>query len=260
MGNGSTGHGTDGTAADSAAADAAAYRAAREVPPEGLGAWRAALAEEAGLRPGMTVLDIGAGTGGFAAAFREWFGVDVLAVEPSAAMRALIPAGDGITALDGRAEALPVGDGCADAAWFGSVVHHIGDLPAAAREARRALRPGAPVLVRNVFPGRGDRDLRLRFFPETADAVAGYPTVDQVTAAFTAAGFHRTALHQLPQESAPTLSAYADSLHRGTDSKLRSLSDAAWARGLARLRAAAAADPAEKAVSWLDLLVLRADG
>ncbi|MFI0895076.1 class I SAM-dependent methyltransferase [Streptomyces sp. NPDC020983] len=248
----------EGTGPDSV--DAGAYRAAREVPLSGLGAWREAVAEEAGLRPGMTVLDVGAGTGGFAVAFREWFGVDVLAVEPAAAMRALIPAGDGITALGGRAEALPVGDGCADAAWFGSVLHHIGDLAAAAREARRALRPGAPVLVRNVFPGRGGRDLRLRFFPETARAVAGYPTVEQVTAVFAAAGFRRTALRSLPQESAPTLAAYADGLRRGTDSKLRSLSDAAYARGLARLRAAAAADPAEKAVSWLDLLVLRADG
>ncbi|MFI0718200.1 class I SAM-dependent methyltransferase [Streptomyces sp. NPDC021224] len=250
---------TDEVAADAREA-AAAYRAAREVPREGLGAWREALAAEAGLRPGMTVLDVGAGTGGFAAAFREWFGVDVLAVEPDAAMRALIPAGDGVTALAGRAEALPVGDGCADAAWFGSVVHHIGDLAAAAREARRVLRPGAPVLVRNVFPGRGARDLRLRFFPETADAIAGYPTVEDVTAAFATAGFRRTALHALPQESAPTLAAYADGLRRGTDSKLRSLSDAAYARGLARLRAAAAADPGERAVSWLDLLVLRADG
>ncbi|WP_052396971.1 class I SAM-dependent methyltransferase [Streptomyces sp. NRRL F-5123] len=252
------GRGTGGLA--DPADDAAAYRAAREVPREGLGAWREAVAEEAGLRPGMTVLDVGAGTGGFATAFREWFGVDVLAVEPSAAMRALIPADDGITVLEGRAEALPVGDGCADAAWFGSVVHHIEDLVAAARETRRALRPGAPVLIRNVFPGRAERDLRLRFFPETADSVAYYPPVEHVVTVFTAAGFHRTALRTLPQESAPTLAAYADGLRRGTDSKLRSLSDAAYARGLDRLRAAAAADPTEKAVSWMDLLVLRADG
>ncbi|MFI0940793.1 class I SAM-dependent methyltransferase [Streptomyces sp. NPDC021020] len=238
---------------------AAAYRAAREVPREGLGAWREAVAEEAGLRPGMTVLDVGAGTGGFATAFREWFGVDVLAVEPDAAMRALIPADDGITVLKGRAESLPVDDACADMAWFGSVVHHIDDLVATAREARRALRPGAPVLIRNVFPGRGERDLRLRFFPETARSVAYYPPLDHVITVFTAAGFHHTALHTLPQESAPTLAAYADGLRRDTDSKLRAISDAAYARGLDRLRAAAAADPAEKAVSWMDLLVLRAD-
>ncbi|WP_037911696.1 class I SAM-dependent methyltransferase [Actinacidiphila yeochonensis] len=236
---------------------AAAYRAAREIPREGLGAWRQAVAEEAALQPGWTVLDVGAGTGGFARAFHDWYGVHVLAVEPAPAMRALIPTGPGVEALDGRAEALPVPDGRADAAWLGSVVHHIGDLAAAARELRRALRPGAPVLIRNTFPGRGERDLRVRFFPETADSVAGYPTVEQVTAAFAAVGFRRTALRPLPQVSAPTLAHYADRLRRETDTKLSSLSDDAYARGLARLRAAAAADPEEPATSWMDLLVLR---
>ncbi|WP_251091531.1 methyltransferase domain-containing protein [Streptomyces sp. Caat 7-52] len=246
---------------DSYDAEAAAeYRQAREVPREGLESWRQAVAVEAGFAAGMTVLDVGAGTGGFAAAFHDWFAVNVLAVEPAAAMRALIPAGEGIQALDGRAEALPVPDSCADAAWLGSVMHHIGDLEAAARELRRALRPGAPVLIRNTFPGRSERDLRVRFFPETADSVAGYPTVEQVEAAFATAGFRRTALRCLPQESAPTLAAYADRIRRDTDTKLRALSDDAYARGLARIREAAAADPEERAVSWMDLLVLRRAG
>ncbi|MFC1419778.1 class I SAM-dependent methyltransferase [Streptacidiphilus cavernicola] len=232
------------------------YRAAREVPRDGLDAWRAAVAEAVPLAPGMTLLDVGAGTGAFADAFHAWFGVTVLAVEPAEAMRALIPASAAIHALDGRAEALPVPDGCADAAWLGSVLHHIGDLAAAARELRRALKPGAPVLIRNAFPGRCDRDLRVRFFPETARTIDGYLGVDQVCAVFAEAGFARVGLHSLPQQSAPTLRAFADGLRRDADSKLRALDDDAYARGLARLRAAADADPEEPAVSWMDLLVL----
>ncbi|MFI2645581.1 class I SAM-dependent methyltransferase [Streptomyces sp. NPDC018610] len=239
------------------AATAAEYREAREIPREGLEAWRQAVAAEARLAPGATVLDVGAGTGGFAGAFHDWFGVKVLAVEPAAAMRALIPESAGVRALEGRAEALPVPDACADAAWLGSVMHHIGDLEAAARELRRTLRPGAPVLIRNTFPGRGERDLRVRFFPETADGVAGYPTVEEVEAAFATAGFRRSALRSLPQESAPTLAAYADRLRRDSDTKLRALSDDAYARGIARIRQAAAADPGTPAISWMDLLVLR---
>lgn len=236
---------------------AAAYRAAREIPLDGLTAWREAVAEAAAPRPGMTVLDVGAGTGGFATAFRDWFGVRVLAVEPAAAMRALITTGDGIEALDGRAEALPVPDASADAAWLGSVVHHLSDLEEAARELRRALRPGAPVLIRNTFPGRCARDLRVRFFPETAAGIDAYPAVDTVVAAFAAAGFARTVLlRSLPQRSAPTLTAYAERLRRDADSKLRALSDDAYARGLARLRGAAARSPEEPATSWMDLLVL----
>jgi SAM-dependent methyltransferase len=232
------------------------YRAAREIPREGLESWRLALAEEAGLAPGATLLDVGAGTGGFAGAFRDWFGVRVIAVEPAAAMRALIPASADIEVLDGRAEALPVPDSSADAAWLGSVLHHVDDLGAAARELRRVLRPGAPVLIRNAFPGRCDRDLRVRFFPETARQIDGYRSVEQVCAIFSGAGFGQVALRSLPQRSAPTLAAFAAGLRRDSDSKLRALDDEAYARGLAALHAAAAADPTEPAVSWMDLLVL----
>jgi ubiquinone/menaquinone biosynthesis C-methylase UbiE len=240
-------------------ATAEQYRLAREVPRAGLAAWQAAIEEAAGLAPGMTVLDVGAGTGGFAAALHDWFGVHVVAVEPAEAMRALIPAvpvtaaGSGVEVLDGRADALPVPDGSADAAWLGSVLHHIPDLPAAARELRRALKPGAPVLIRNLFPGRAERDLRVRFFPETAAVVDGYPTVDRVCADFATAGFEPRELAAIPQESAPGLGQYADLLRRDTDTKLRALSDEEFASGMARLRAA---DPAEPAVSWMDLLVL----
>jgi SAM-dependent methyltransferase len=241
-------------------ATAEQYRLAREVPREGLAAWRAAIAEAAGLAPGMTVLDVGAGTGGFATALHDWFGVHVIAVEPAAAMRALIPATSaipGVRALDGRADALPVPDACADAAWLGSVLHHIPDLPAAARELRRALRPRAPVLIRNVFPGRAADDLRVRFFPETARGIEAYPSVDDVCAAFATAGFVRRGLAAVPQESAADLGQYADRLRRDADGKLRALDDEQFARGMARLRAA---DPAAPATSWMDLLVLAGAG
>ncbi|RKE17794.1 class I SAM-dependent methyltransferase [Streptomyces sp. TLI_171] len=236
---------------------AADYRAAREVPQEGLTAWREAIAEHAALRPGARLLDVGAGTGAFATAFRDWYGAHVVAIEPAAAMRELIPAGDGITVLDGRAERLPVADAGADAAWLGSVIHHITDLPAAARELRRALRPGGPVLIRNAFPGRCERDLRVRFFPETAAGIADYPSVEVVTAAFAEAGFQRHALLSLPHQSAPTLAEFAARLRRDADTKLRALPDEAWQAGLDRLNRAAAEHPEEPAVSWMDLLVLR---
>src|SRR6266545_3736751 len=66
---------------------AAAYKAVREVPREGLSEWREAVRRHLRPSPGMTLVNIGAGTGAFAAAFSDWFGLNVLAVEPSAAMR-----------------------------------------------------------------------------------------------------------------------------------------------------------------------------
>jgi SAM-dependent methyltransferase len=124
----------------------------------------------------MTLVDIGAGTGAFAAAFSDWFDLSVLAVEPSAAMRDQIPRTPAVQVFEGNASALPLPDESADAAWLSLVIHHIPDLAVAAQEIRRVLRPGAPVLIRQGFPDRYEPsgDLKLdridlvRWFPETA--------------------------------------------------------------------------------------------
>jgi SAM-dependent methyltransferase len=211
----------------------------------------------------MTVADIGAGTGAFAAAFRDWFGLRILAVEPSAAMRAQIPRRPGIQVLAGDAHALPLADGAADGAWLSLVIHHLPDLDAAARELRRVLRPGAPVLIRQGFPGRLARVELVRWFPETARTVATYPSVEQTCQAFAAVGFRREALEPVPEiypTSLAELLAQVDTLRRA-DTTLRSLSEEEFRRGKDRLRraaqAAAATPNPEPRSNWLDLLVLR---
>src|SRR5689334_8070047 len=118
---------------------AAAFKAVRELPRDGLTGWREAVRRHVRPAPGMTVVDIGAGTGAFTAAFVDWFAVDLIAVEPSAAMRAQIPRAASVDVREGDATALPLPDESADAAWLSLVIHHIPDLPAAAREIRRVL-------------------------------------------------------------------------------------------------------------------------
>jgi predicted RNA methylase len=61
---------------------AAAFKAVREVPRDGLSAWREVVRRHLRPSPAMTLADIGAGTGAFAAAFSDWFGLGILAVEP----------------------------------------------------------------------------------------------------------------------------------------------------------------------------------
>ena len=242
---------------------AAAYKAVREVPRDGLLEWREAIRRHLGPSPTMTVVDIGAGTGAFAAAFRDWFGVSIAAVEPSAAMRAQIPHRAGIRVLEGDAATLPLPDDSADAAWLSLVIHHIPDLEAAAREIRRVLRPGAPVLIRQGFPGRLDRIENVRWFPETARAVDSYPSVEQTCQAFEAAGFGRDALEQIPETYPISLAeflAQADTLRRA-DTTMRILTEEEFLRGKERLRRAvqdAEQTPdQEPRTNWLDLLVLR---
>jgi SAM-dependent methyltransferase len=242
---------------------AGAYREVREIPRDGLGEWREAIRRHLRPVPGMIVVDIGAGTGQFAAALNDWFEVSVVAVEPSAAMRARIPRRPGIRVLEGDASTLRLPDGSADGAWLSLMIHHIPDLEAAAREIRRVLRPGAPVLIRQGFPGRLDRVELVRWFPETARMAGTYPSVEQTCQAFAAAGFSRDALEPVPETYPASLAeflAQADTFRRA-DTTMRSLTEEEFLRGKERLRRAvldAGKTPSpEPRTNWLDLLVLR---
>jgi SAM-dependent methyltransferase len=239
---------------------AAAFKAAREIPREGLGEWREAIRRHLRPSPGMTVLDIGAGTGAYSSAFVDWFDVRVVAVEPSDAMRSRIPQTPAIEVLAGDAMSLPVPDGCADGAWLSLVIHHVPDLAAAAGEVRRVLRPGAPVLIRQGFPDRPlDGIEMIRWFPETARMVAAYPTLEEVCRTFAAAGFPDATVEQVCDVRSGSLAdllAELDELRRA-DTTLRALSDEEFLRGQDRVRLAVEAGHDEPRTNQLDLLVLR---
>jgi ubiquinone/menaquinone biosynthesis C-methylase UbiE len=243
---------------------AAAYKAVREIPRDGLADWRDAIRRHLRPAPGMTLVDVGAGTGQFAAALSDWFGIGVLAVEPSDAMRAQIPRRPEIRVLAGDAAAIPVPDGSADGAWLSLMLHHIPDLDAAAREIRRVLRPRAPVLIRQGYPGRAGpaRTFPWEFFPETTRVTGTFPSLERTGQAFAAAGFRRDSLEPVPEIliSLPEFLARADTFRR-SDTIMRDLSDAEFARGKEQLRRAvrhaAETGRPDTRTNWLDLLVLR---
>jgi SAM-dependent methyltransferase len=243
---------------------AAAFKAVREVPRNGLSEWREAVRRHLHPSPGMTLVDIGAGTGTFAAAFSDWFGLNVLAVEPSPAMRQHIPRTPTVQVLEGDASDLPLPDDSADAAWLSLVLHHIPDLGAAAQEIRRVLRPGSPVLIRGGISGTShDRIELVRWFPETARTIDTYPSVDETCKAFAAAGFHRDALEQVRETYPASLADFLGQVDtfRQADTTMRSLTEDEFLRGKERLRRAIGtaddAANAETRSNWLDLLVLR---
>jgi len=248
-----------------------ASKAVREVPRDGLREWREAVRRHLQPSPGMTLADIGAGTGAYSAAFSDWFGIDVVAIEPSTAMREQIPRTPAIRVLEGDAAALPLPADSADAGWLSLVIHHIPDLEAAAHEIRRVLRPGAPVLIRQGYRDRyqplGELGLDgveiVRWFPETARIIDTFPPLESTLAAFAAAGFHPQALEQVRDTSPLSLAeflAQVDTLRRA-DTTLRGLTDEEFLRGKERLRRAVEQERAGAAEhdrsNWLDLLVLR---
>jgi SAM-dependent methyltransferase len=91
------------------------------------------------LGPARTVLNVGAGTGSYEPEDRH-----VLAIEPSAVMRAQRRPGVGI-AIEGFAEALPLDDDSVDAAMAVATVHQWRDLAQGLAELRRVAR--GPVVV-----------------------------------------------------------------------------------------------------------------
>jgi len=124
----------------------------------------------AALGDARTVLNVGAGTGSY-----EPPGRDVIAVEPSALMRAQRPPGTApcVAAL---AESLPFEDQSFDAAMAVSTVHHWQDPIAGLREMRRVARR----VVVFTFDAT-DSGWRRRFWltrdylPEAADLLVGRP-------------------------------------------------------------------------------------
>jgi SAM-dependent methyltransferase len=243
------------------------YLEGRALPAAGMAPWRDEIArwlpvpdDRARRSP---VLDLGAGTGQFAAAIAGWFGVQVLAVEPSKGMRAQAVranAHPGVHWVAGVGERLPLRDGSCALAWVSTVVHHLDDLNAAAAELERVLRPEAPVLIRQAFPGRlEDVTLYRRYFPGACLVAAGVlPTVAQVETAFAGAGFRVEDLRSVAQVSAPSLAVYRDKARHRADTGLRLLPDDQFAAGLAALdRDADAETTPVPVVDRLDLLVLR---
>jgi SAM-dependent methyltransferase len=98
------------------------------------------VAERGSLRRGSVVVDLAAGTGQLSRRFAR-LGVDVIAVEPAANMRAVLHGRlPTIRIEDGTAEAMPVADRSADAVVVGNAFHHF-DRPAAFAEIHRVLRP-----------------------------------------------------------------------------------------------------------------------
>ncbi len=110
----------------------------------------------------LDVLDLGAGTGKLTAALLA-AGHRVTALEPLAEMRELLVATlPAATAIDGRAEELPLPDGSFDAVVAGSAFHWFEREPALA-EIERVLRPpGVFGLLGNRYDTSIDWQRRLR--------------------------------------------------------------------------------------------------
>jgi SAM-dependent methyltransferase len=120
------------------ATDMSVYERGRPSYPADAVAW---LVDGLGIEAGRRVVDLAAGTGKFTRMLTPT-GADIVAVEPSAAMRAQFAAAvPEVEALDGTAERLPFGDATIDVVTVAQAFHWF-DVPRATAEIARVLRDG----------------------------------------------------------------------------------------------------------------------
>jgi SAM-dependent methyltransferase len=131
------------------------------------------------LAPGARVLDLAAGTGRLARPLLA-AGMDVVAVEPLADMRAFLAGAIGAErVLDGRAEAIPLPDGSLAAVVVGNAWHWF-DGPRAVVELARVLAPGGGVAivvnepVPAAAPEPWEQELAARILALRGDAHPGF--------------------------------------------------------------------------------------
>jgi SAM-dependent methyltransferase len=123
-----------------------------EYAPEAV-AW---VAERCGIGPGSRVVDLAAGTGRLSGWFLQ-LGVDVIAVEPAANMRAVLEERfPTVRTIVASAESMPLADQSVDAVVVGNAFHHF-ERDAAMAEIHRILRPGGALAVFWVWPAEEEQ-------------------------------------------------------------------------------------------------------
>jgi len=132
------------------------------IGPTALGILDIAGAWIPGAGEGVTIVDVGAGTGTLSReAVRRWPEAQVIALDPSGEMLALAAAHlrregvESVRVVVAAADALPLPTGSVDVITSSFALQLVPDRPAALRELRRVLRPGGH-LAYVTWLDRGD--------------------------------------------------------------------------------------------------------
>jgi len=213
------------------------YHVHRAMPPAALDAWGAFVAPH--VAPDARVLDAGAGTCLFGAAWRTWGAANVVAVDVSREMLATADAVEGVSRVQASATALPTARGMVDIVWASASVHHFPSLEESFGEFNRVLRPDGLVIIREYVPGHTPLAW-LEVFPGNEKSKARFPSVERLTGALDGAGFVVERL-DLVLESVQPLGRRAEFVRRmrHADTLLTALTDDEVDAGIAALMARA---------------------
>lgn len=224
---------------DAMAAGYARHRAAQQFVIETLRRLRAHA-------PGDKVLEVGCGTGDYAAAMTETTTDAVYALDPALEMLRFGACLDRLLRVQGDAATLPFADSSLDMIYSVNVVHHLASVGPYFGEASRVLRPGGILCTATDSEAIIRRRNPLtRYWPSTVPAeLARYHEIGDLEAAMSAAGF---GLASTCEGRETFTIADAGPYRDKAFSCLRLIPDADFERGLDALEADLRAGPLEGA-------------
>ena len=138
------------------------------------------------LKPGLTVLDVGCGSGVFHRALGQ-HDVRVIACDRSPGMAQEVVAQAAqyrlpVDACQAEAEALPVAAGSCDRVMANHMLYHVPNQERALRELRRVLKPGGRVVMAT---NAADHGRRLRVLHDEVAGEQGYTPTGNLAGRFT---------------------------------------------------------------------------
>jgi demethylmenaquinone methyltransferase/2-methoxy-6-polyprenyl-1,4-benzoquinol methylase len=152
------------------------YRNIDKATGLGFGMWyRRKALREAGLKPGMQVLDVACGPGLVAECAQDIVGStgSVVGLDPSIGMLREAQKGPCRTLVRGVGERLPFPDRSFDFVSMGYALRHVSDLATAFLEYRRVLKPGGTLLLLDICRPKSSVMRSLsRFYIKTVLGIA----------------------------------------------------------------------------------------